>query len=614
MDSNIEPTGRASSDSTLTAYRQVATGNATDQQSPASSSEQPTWTSSSLLDPQSQNNLRQASVALDAAYERITQLRNSINNMLSRMPTDVSGTTTSSLTDTNTTQTHHRSLSSEADLRPAHSAVVLTNGEQVVEQLNLRAQRLRSLVSPSARQRLEEFESSSRNHARREFVWDRVAQDVRARPRPDRSEVQPVPLRPRTPPMPDLVLPRVRPPFLDARAPQRREPWSPNRDDSSTMIGMRVAARMNANAGASDGQHSVGTRPSLSQIEQRVQFQTAQIARELENMTDRLTSQRSRRDNVAPSLSAIQRPPPVWPPPPLSEFSSNPTSTPPPPVGSRPPRLLTRDVILVDNTSHVVLPPPISRTSSDGTPIEGQSVTADVRHSLNTAYRDQVAGLVQESSRDLGTASEVLPTLLNRLRRDRVDQFGSSRQSDSPHPGSEPNGRDSASTRTDSPSQAGPTRRRRGWSELYFSKFCSRFVSDTVPTARLNADGDEIDSGDEQSGHARRLRMRLAYGTPNTEQAATGSNIGAIEDILWRTSGSFGSDSEADALSPEATGNLNAESYLALFPSSPVRTDPRRPNPLPTPVEEMLVYPTRKIPQQPCQVVRVSKYASLAGR
>ncbi|KAF9229687.1 hypothetical protein BS17DRAFT_877100 [Gyrodon lividus] len=614
MDSNedIEPTGRSSSDLTLTAYHQRATDTPADQ----------------LPSSQSQNNLRQASVALDAAYERITQLRNSINNMLNRMPPEVYGTTTSSPSDTNITQAR-RPLSSEANIRPPHSALVLSGGEQAVQELNVRAQRLRSLVSPTARQRLEEFESGSRDHARREFIRDRLSQADRTRP--VRGDVQRVPLRPHTPPMPDLVIPRARN-FVETRATLRREFQGTNLDESSTMIGRRVAARINANAGATNGQGSGSTRLSLSQIEQRLQDQTDQIARELENMTGRLASQRFRRvelalsgghgrganapvttsqDDVASTPSAGQRIPGVWSLSSPPDFSSNATLSPLSLVDSQPPRPPTRDVILVDNTTHIVLPSPTSHISSDGTPVEGHGVSAPVRRSLSAAYREHVANLAQESARDLATAPEVRGTLLEFLTRDRVDQFFPSGQPDPVRPGSEPSGRDNTSTGANPPSQAGPTRRRRGWSELYFPipVPVSRL---TQFTARLDANGDELDTDDEESTHARRLRMRPAHGTPSTDQTATRFNIGTIEDILWQTSGSMGSDSEADALSPEATGN--AESCHVLVQSPPTWTDTRHSNPLPTPAEEMLVYPTIKPPQQRPRVARVSKYASLAGR
>ena len=99
--------------------------------------------------------------------------------------------------------------------------------------------------------------------------------------------------------------------------------------------------------------------------------------------------------------------------------------------------------------------------------------------------------------------------------------------------------------------------------------------------------------------------MRFSYGTPSADQSALRSHTVTIEDILWRLSGS---DSEVDVLSPDAT-----ESCQSPFPGSPPRTPFRSPHPLPTPVEDMLVYPTTKPAQRPT-VICVSKYASLAGR
>ncbi|KAG9314672.1 hypothetical protein JVU11DRAFT_5477 [Chiua virens] len=217
MDSEMDAgaTEPMSSESTvLTAYPQGTTNDVAPQSAFTSSLDTDTWTSSSHLGSQSRSNLRQASLALDTAYERITSLRNSINNMLNRIPPEAPGTGTStSTTEAATTQPYH-SLSSDTSIGPPHSALVLS-GEQVVEELNSRAARLRSLISPSARQRLEEFESGSRNSMREEFSWDRFTQNDRSGL--DRTDVRPTPTRPRTPPMPDLVIPRVRD-HVDPRA------------------------------------------------------------------------------------------------------------------------------------------------------------------------------------------------------------------------------------------------------------------------------------------------------------------------------------------------------------------------------------------------------------
>lgn len=607
-DADARPTGQVSSQRTLTAYHQGATDVGVTLPQSAFTSSSVTWTSSPHLDSQSRNNFRQATVALDTAYERITSLRNSINNMLNRIPPEVSGIgTAASSADTSDTQPRH-SLGHDASIRPPHSALVLS-GEQAVEELNLRAARLRSLISPSARQRLEEFESNNRNNARREFVWERSSQTDR--PRLDRSDFHPVLPRPRTPPMSDLVLPRARD-LVDPRAAQRRDLQSANRDDSSTMIGRRVAARVNA----SESHGSLSSRLSFSQIEQRLQAQTAQVARELENMTERLVAQRASRVELASSgvrgESAATAAPDNRASAPSQVASTTASGdlrlVPNPPAGGRPPRSVT----LADNTTRIVLPQSISRTSSDGTPID--ELSAPARRSLSAAFREhiatyrdhvQVANLSQDTARNLANTPEVRGQLVNLLTRDRDDQFALARQAEYTRLGIDTNRRDDPLVRSNPSSPSGQGRRRRGWSEFFRESHTLLYL--TRHTARLNADGDEIDSDEDDnvSPYTRRLRMRFAYGTPSMDQQATRSHTVTIEDILWRTSGS---DSEVDALSPDAT-----EGCHSLFQGSPPRPLVRHPYPLPTPVEDMLVYPTTKPSQRP-RMIRVSKYASLAGR
>lgn len=481
-DSDATPTRQVSSDPTLTAYRQGATDVGPISAAPQSAfaSSPVTWTSS--LDSQSRDNLRQASVALDTAYERISSLRNSINNMLNRIPPEVAGTVTSS-TDTSNTQPRH-SPSHDANLRPPHSALVLS-GEQVVDELNQRAARLRSLISPSARQRLEEFESNNGDSLRGESVRDRFSQSDR--PRLDRSDHLPVPPRLRTPPMPDL-LPRVRD-IVDPHAAQRRDLQSANRDDSSTMIGRRVAARENA----SESQGSLSSRLSLSQIEQRLQAQTAQVARELENMTERLAASRSRRVELASSRARGDNAATAAQDSRASQAGSTTASggmrlVPNPPAGGRPLRP-TRDVTLVDHTTRIVLPQQISRTSSDGTPID--ELSAPARRSLSAAFREhiatyrdyvQVPNTSQDTPRNLANTPEVRGTLVNLLARDRDEQSLPTRQAEYSRPGVETNRRGDASAHSNPSSPAGQGRRRRGWSELSFGEsHC--FTSDICHSA-----------------------------------------------------------------------------------------------------------------------------------
>jgi hypothetical protein len=434
-----------------------------------------TWISSPHLDSQSRDNLRQASVALDSAYQRITSLRSSINNMLNRIPPEVSGTGTSptSSTDTSDTQPRH-SLSHDASIRPPHSALLLS-GEQAVEELNLSAARLRALISPSARQRLEDFESNSRSSARlgttrRESAWDTFSQSDRRGL--DRSHLHPVPPRLRSPPMPDLVLPRARD-LVDPRAAQRRDLQSANRDDASTMIGRRVAARVNA----SDNHGSLSSRLSFSQIEQRLQAQTAQVARELENMTERLAASRSRRVELASSRvrgdnAAAAAQDSGTPHVALTTASGDVRLVPHPPAGGRL-SIPARDFALVDTPARIVLPQQISRTSSDGTPID--ELSAPARRSLSAAFREHIATyrdhvhaatMSQDSPRNLANAPEVRGTLVNLLTRERDDQLLSARHAEYTRPGVETNRRDDASVRSNLSS---PGRRRRGWSELFLA-------------------------------------------------------------------------------------------------------------------------------------------------
>ena len=243
-------------------------------QSPPSDS----WPSTSHPVTDSRTNLQQASIALDAAYERITQLRNSINSLLHRMPPE----------STNTTTRSPPPGGSEAAIAPGHSALVLTDGE-MAEELNLRSDRLRSLISPSVRQRLEDFERTRSADRRDYFQWERFLHGEGSRyfrGEVPSTQTTTVPsLRSRSPPMPDLVVPPSRA-STDSRGPIRRDFYSGNRDDASTMIGRRVAARISA--GSQDG-----SAPQLSALEQRFQAHTAQIAHELQNMTDRLAMRRA---------------------------------------------------------------------------------------------------------------------------------------------------------------------------------------------------------------------------------------------------------------------------------------------------------------------------------
>ena len=141
--------------------------------------------------------------------------------------------------------------------------------------------------------------------------------------------------------MPDLVLPCARC-LVDPRAAQRRDLQSANREDSSTVIGRRAAARVNV----SDNQGSLSSRLSFSQIEQRLQAQTAQVAWELENITERLAASRSRRVELASSrvrgdIAAAAAQDNGTPQVALTTASGDARLVPNPPAGGRPSILQT---------------------------------------------------------------------------------------------------------------------------------------------------------------------------------------------------------------------------------------------------------------------------------
>ena len=166
--------------------------------------------------------------------------------------------------------------------------------------------------------------------------------------------------------MPDLVLPCARC-LVDPRAAQRRDLQSANREDSSTMIGRRAAARVNV----SDNQGSLSSRLSFSQIEQRLQAQTAQVAWELENITERLAASRSRRVELASSrvrgdIAAAAAQDNGTPQVALTTASGDARLVPNPPAGGRP-SIPARDLTLVDTLACIVFP---QCTSSGGTPID----------------------------------------------------------------------------------------------------------------------------------------------------------------------------------------------------------------------------------------------------
>jgi hypothetical protein len=229
-----------------------------------------------------QNSLRQASVALDAAYERVTQLRHNINNLLNRMPPEFAEGASPA-----------RDRTPEPSIAPQHAALVLTGSDapQSDVDFNTRVQRLRAIINPSTRQRLEDFESMSRRRSgstserpldasrHRSQWWDTPA-DI-----PSRT----LPPRPRSPQLPDLILPSNNRTHhsssLEERSVFRSELGIVNPDDPNTMIGRQVAARTALN------------RSIAPPLEQRLQYQS---------LTSRLIMQGVRRIEAARQAESEQ--------------------------------------------------------------------------------------------------------------------------------------------------------------------------------------------------------------------------------------------------------------------------------------------------------------------
>ncbi|KAG1749670.1 uncharacterized protein EDB91DRAFT_757946 [Suillus paluster] len=248
---------------------------------------------------ETQSSLRQASVALDAAYERVTQLRHNINNLLNQMPPEFTEGRSAA-----------RDRTPESSIAPPHAALVLTGSDapESVLEFNRRVQRLRTIINPSARQRLEDFETMAR---RRRGSTSERASDVPRNPNrsqwwdtPADSPSRILPARARSPPLPDLIIPANRtalPSSLEERSAFRSQLGIIHPDDPSTMIGRQVAAR------TSSERQNITAPP----LEQRLQNQTSVIARDLANLASQLVMRGVRRiDDAArqtqsrlPSLS-----------------------------------------------------------------------------------------------------------------------------------------------------------------------------------------------------------------------------------------------------------------------------------------------------------------------
>jgi len=223
-----------------------------------------------------QNSLRLASTALEAAYRRIRELRHSLLELADSMPPPES----------------QSAIPNPSNIAPAHEAILLsgtTSADEQADSLVLDMARLRSSLPSSVMERLEQFES--------EFLGDQQT---------DRSSEPPV-----LPPAPSGSTTRQLPPSrsslfsLNSPTVQHRNSLLPRRsllesqlsrrrdvnpDDPSTALGRRVAAR---EAG------DVSIDASIPHLERFLLSTTAVVARNLENMTNRLNQRSQTTDPIA---------------------------------------------------------------------------------------------------------------------------------------------------------------------------------------------------------------------------------------------------------------------------------------------------------------------------
>lgn len=495
---------------------------------------------------ETQDNLRQASVALDAAYERVAQLRHNINNLLNRMPPGFAEG-----------RSPARGRTPESSIAPQHAALVLTGSDapESDQDFNRRVQRLRTIINPSARQRLEDFENMARRRrgstserasdvSRNISQWWDAPADVPSRMLPPRA---------RSPPMPDLILPannRARlSNSLEERSAFRSDHGIINPDDPTTMIGRQVAART-----ASERQSI--TRP----FEQRLQDQTSVIARDLASLASRLVTQGVRRLEAArqaeseqPSVNdrSISQGQGTFVAPSETEMDWEPTI----PQSSNDPLLtLVLDVAAVPNSS-IHPSQPSGRTN--------RRWTSD--------HADRTLLIDERDQRPPSVPERPPPHFLNARSWPREV---------------------TANAAGEASTSSGSARRRRGW-------------------ARLNADGDEVISDDEDEVERnRRSQLRLMYALPDAT-VSSASPRDEEHSFPYTSIMHPLDDDPAEAIRVRINSRQEFKEDLFSHTFSS-RTYPQHVDPLPMPISEMIRHPT--VPAQVPQFIPVSKHASLAGR
>ncbi|EIW86380.1 hypothetical protein CONPUDRAFT_148473 [Coniophora puteana RWD-64-598 SS2] len=334
--------------------------------------------------------------ALEAAYLRIRQIRDSIEHLRRTMPTPPSGTPPDDFQweiepDGNARSAPENATSasigrarigagnSEAagGMGPSHAGIVLAGAEDA--EIERRIQRLRSIISPSARQRLEDFETHTQR--RRGSVRE---SDAPRGIEPGAGSTSTAPLsvarvppaaatrgRPRSPPLPDLLLPPrpapANPPARSAiaRFRLRHIGAATSSDDPNTTLGAVVESRSRAGTGRTNARQGteegvfhysppLPSDPAANPVLQVEVMRTTRTRVESEpsagedplSALARIRARRSMREefeSLRPSSSRVD-----------TEISYTSTSLPPPhellmsdPAGEpvvRPPFALTQDI------------------------------------------------------------------------------------------------------------------------------------------------------------------------------------------------------------------------------------------------------------------------------
>lgn len=216
------------------------------------------------LHAETQDNISDTSFSLTDALHRLQHLRNSLAELTGR---------------------------SSESVAPAHVAIVLSDTTEENNHTAPDMRRLTSTIPSTIMERLEEYEASryQSTSAGRSF-----SSGILRTPMSQQSDSPSHPSsfsqsiastsRPayRAPPFPDLVLPARRS-WLETSLSRHRD-TSP--DDGLTVLGRRISARTTAGS-ANDN--------TIPELEQNVLSRTAEMARDLEAVMNRITSQRAAR-------------------------------------------------------------------------------------------------------------------------------------------------------------------------------------------------------------------------------------------------------------------------------------------------------------------------------